>query len=543
MEAREMNRAGEIYGVREINGVEEIGGGIREGVGGRIAPVPIVPSEASVQVWPQLVREVAPVYEPDPDDELFTLGERCAEAYMQADALQYQAMRLLVEFHQREGWRDTGFSSTAEWLAWRIGIQPGAARERLRTALALEELPQISEAMAEGALSFTKVRALTRVATPETEDTLLEFARAGSAANLERLVRGWKTLDRKSELTAEQVRHRTRRFSAFVDVDGMVVVRGRLDPEVGAMLMRAVEAVSDALFREAAESERGELASDHLATIDEPNTELQDVTPEQRRADAVGLIAERALAAGFGGAAEAGAESRSRAGSVAAEAGQHHTPSPAPISGSRAERYQVMLHVDPSTLREDAEPGRSELEDGTRVSAETSRRLSCDCGVVKIGHGPAGEVVSSGRRSRTVPPALRRALEARDRGCRFPGCGLRFTEAHHIQHWADGGETSLRNLALLCRRHHRAVHEGMVQICIDVQGQVAFFTPKGKALFDAPPRRGVWARDEMSGIGARPAHPAHPARPAHLSGASRWKRDRDIPYAIEAEAWEVLDSG
>jgi hypothetical protein len=202
--------------------------------------------------WPRLVRETAAVYgeAPDPDDELFTLGERCAEAYMKADALQYQAMQLLVEFHRREGWRDTGFSSTAEWLAWRIGIRAGAARERLRTALALDDLPRISEAMERGALSFTKVRALTRVATADNEAELLSYAQAGSAANLERLVRGWKTLDRRSEVTAEQMRHRTRRFSAFVDVDGMVVVRGRLDPEVGAVLMRAVEAATDALFRE-----------------------------------------------------------------------------------------------------------------------------------------------------------------------------------------------------------------------------------------------------------------------------------------------------
>ncbi len=244
----------------------------------------------------------------DPDDEVFTLGERCAEAYMQADALQYQAMKLLVEFHHRDGCKEAGFPSTAEWLAWRIGVRPGAARERLRSALALEALPQISEAMEEGALSFTKVRALTRVATPESESTLLEFAQAGSAANLERLVRGWKTLDRTSEITAEQIRHRSRRFSAFVDVDGMVVVRGRLDPEVGAMLMRAVEAANDALFREEGSS------------IDEPNTELQEVTPEQRRADAVGLIAESALAAGFVGAAGAGGAA-AEAGGAAAEAG------------------------------------------------------------------------------------------------------------------------------------------------------------------------------------------------------------------------------
>jgi hypothetical protein len=477
---------------------------------------------------------------PDSNDELFTLGERCAQAYMQADALQYQAMRLLVEFHHREGWRDTGFTSTAEWLAWRIGIQPGAARERLRTALALEELPQISQAMEEGSLSFTKVRALTRVATPENENTLLEFAQAGSAANLERLVRGWKVLDRKSELTAEQLRHRTRRFSAFVDVDGMVVVRGRLDPEVGAMLMRAVEAASDALFREV-RSKKEESNRDPMPIIDEPNTELQEVTPEQRRADAVGLIAERALAAGFGSAG----------GGRDADA---------PVSGSKAERYQVMLHVDENTLREHAEPGQSELEDGTRVSAETARRLSCDCGVVIIGHGPDGEVTGAGRRTRTVPPALRRALEARDRGCRFPGCGLRFTEAHHIQHWADGGETSQRNIALLCNRHHRAVHEGQVLICIDVKGQVAFFTPKGKTLFDAPPARGIWANDRVPETprsaettrGEEPIRGAETARkptphltlrPAHLSGASKWQRDRDIPYAVEARAWEALDSG
>ena len=161
----------------------------------------------------------------------------------------------------------------------------------------------------------------------------------------------------------------------------------------------------------------------------------------------------------------------------------------APISGSRAERYQVMLHVEAETLREDTEPGQSELEDGTRVSAETSRRIACDCGVVRIGHGPEGQITGAGRRTRTVSPALRRALEARDRGCRFPGCGLRFTDAHHVKHWADGGETSLRNLVLLCRKHHRAVHEGGARVCIDANQQVVFFTPKGRALFGAPPPR------------------------------------------------------
>ena len=339
-------------------------------------------------------------------------------------------------------------------------------------ALALQELPETSEAMKNGELSFTKVRSLTRVARPDNESTLLDFARAGSAANLERMVRGWKTLDRRSELTAEQIRHRRRRFSAWVDDDGTVVVRGRLDPEVGAVLMRAVEAASDQLFREEMELEGTVMEDGVEKTIRVSAATLRPVEDSekraaQRRADALGLVAERALAAGFGG---------SRGGADGEE-------DDAPISGSRAERYQVMLHVDAEVLKEDGPVGgRSELEDGTRVTAVTSRRVSCDAGLVEVARGPDGQVVGAGRRRRTVPPAVRRALEARDRGCRFPGCGLRFTDAHHVRHWADGGETSLRNTVLLCRTHHRAVHEGRVQVCMDVGGQVAFFTPKGKVM-------------------------------------------------------------
>ncbi len=469
----------------------------------------------------------------DPEDELFLLGERCAQAYMRADALHYQAMKLLAEFDGKRGWQDTGFGCTAEWLAWRIGIKAGSARERLRTALALSQLPETSDAMRKGELSFTKVRALTRVATPENETTLLHFARAGSAANLERVVRGWKTLDRKSEVTAEQIRHRSRRFSAFVDDDGMVVVRGRLDPEVGALLMRAVEAASDVLFRDEAR------ARTEARPGTPPEIEEDETKPEQRRADAVGLLAERALAAGFGNGNENGNGH-----------GHGNGDSDAPISGTRAERYQVMLHVDADTLNEEAEPGLSELEDGTRVSAETSRRIACDASVVKIARGPDGQVLGAGRRTRTVPPSVRRALEARDRGCRFPGCGLRFTEAHHVKHWADGGESDLRNTVLLCRKHHRAVHEGGIRVCLDMKGQVAFFTPRGKALLGAPPMPpNPLAEGPMAG---RPAfdgpetlgqNKRKPLVGSPLAGTPRWKRDRDIPWEVEAQAWEALDSG
>ncbi|MYI23290.1 MAG: DUF222 domain-containing protein, partial [Gammaproteobacteria bacterium] len=387
-----------------------------------------------------------------------------------------------------------------------------------------------------------KVRALTRVATPESEAKLLEFARAGSAANLERKVRMWKKLSRDEELTAEQARHRSRAFSLFVDGDGMYVVKGRLEPEVGAVLMRAVEAASDALFRD----EGGANDARPAAKARDPRIEKADPrpAPKQRRADAVGLLAERALAAGFGGGESR--DSRRDSDALATEsrsgepAGDPVEPGlqtrPRAESGTRAERYQVMVHCDAATLAAEGEPGRSDL-DGIRVSAETSRRMACDAAVVAMVHAKDGSMLSVGRRTRTIPPHIRRALEERDRGCRFPGCGCRFTEAHHVKHWADGGETSLGNTVLLCRRHHRAVHEGQVKVSVATDGTVLFFTRSGKMLADAP--RQVW-RD------LAPVPPVHPGAPSRgetvvLSNGAALYRDSAIPWEIEAEAREAVE--
>ena len=274
--------------------------------------------------------------------------DRVAVLFGEITAATREFLRALAESDRHRDWEEEGFGSCAEWLAWRIGITRGTANEKVRAAGALEDLPLISEAMARGEISFSKVRALTRAATPDNESELLEFARAGSAATLERLVRGWKTLSRFDELEAERVRHRTRCFSVFPDEDRMYVVKGRLDPEVGAALMRAVEAASDALFVDAKKDNSG---GRHTEEAPEP---------AQLRADAVGLLAERALAAGFG----------ARVGVGTGDGDGAEVGDQAPISGSRAERYQVVLHVDAATLAEEGEPGLSELEDGTRVSAE-----------------------------------------------------------------------------------------------------------------------------------------------------------------------------
>ncbi|MDE0072711.1 MAG: DUF222 domain-containing protein [Gammaproteobacteria bacterium] len=481
----------------------------------------------------------------DNDDELRKLGERIAELAARINSAEARMMTLIAEFDRRGGWKDGGYSSCAEWLAWRTGTKIGTARERVRTARALERLPQTADALKHGTISYAKVRALTRVATPEREAELLEFARAGSAAKLERTVRMWKKLSRDAELTAEQARRRSRTFSVVVDGDGMYLVKGRLEPEVGAVLMRAVEAASDALFRregdarDAAESGRG------------VSCEAGDARPEpkQRRADAVGLLAERALAAGFGGGeSSATPEGRSTAGSDS----ERHIG-----SGTRAERYQVMVHCDAATLAAEGEPGRSDL-DGIRVSAETSRRMACDAAVVAMVHAKDGSMLSVGRRTRTIPPHIRRALEERDRGCRFPGCGCRFTEAHHVKHWADGGETSLRNTLLLCRRHHRAVHEGRVKVSVNGDGTVVFFTPKGRMLVDAPSRPDPTRRrlpplpavhpraPTETSVASVPVPAAHRGAPAQrdgitLSNGAALYHDSEVPWEIEAAAREALD--
>ena len=412
-------------------------------------------------------------------DDLFELGERIADLAARINIATHDMLTLVAEFDRREGWADN-FTSCAEWLAWRTGRTLAAARENVRVAHALKALPRTAAAMKSGQLSYTKVRTMTRVATPETEATLLKYAQSTSAARLEWLARGWRMASRDGELAAEEVRHRSRTFSVAIDPDGMYVVRGRLEPEAGAVLMRAIEAAGDALYR-------GEDAEARPRN-------------RQRRADAAGLVAERALAAGFGGE-----------------------------SGSRAERYQVVVHTDAATLAERGETGRSEL-DGVRVCAETSRRMACDAARVAMSHRD-GEVVSVGRRTRIVPPHIRRALEERDRGCRYPGCASRFTEAHHVKHWADGGETSLANTILLCRRHHRLVHEGGTRMALDRDGKAVFFTRDGQVIAGAPPLA-KGAEAEL------PTPPAPP--PGRLSNGAPRFADSQVPLPLELEALEAV---
>jgi len=381
--------------------------------------------------------------------ELDQLGDEIAELSAHLDAATARLLSMIREFDARGGW-NTGFRSCAAWLSWRVGLDLGAARERVRVARALETLPLLAEALARGQVSYAKVRALTRVATPETEARLLAVGRAGTAAHVERIVRGWRRVDRRAEARETALRHASRALRVYQDDDGMVVLRGRLEPEVGALLIQALAAARETLYQRA-----------RVPDGDAGPMGVCAETPSmaQRQADALALLAETALHQGLG-------------------------------PGAPGERYQVVVHVDAHALAEPDQPGQSVLEDGARVSAETSRRLACDASRVVMRHDDDGRLLEIGARTRTISPALRRALHHRDRGCRFPGCAVSNGQGHHLRHWVHGGPTTISNLALLCR-HHRAVHEEGYQVARGPDGTLRFLRPDGRPLPEVPPPAAV----------------------------------------------------
>jgi len=418
----------------------------------------------------------------EPAAELDRLGDEIAELAAHLDAATARLLDLIREFDARGGW-NTGFTSCAAWLSWRVGLAPGAAREHVRVARALGTLPLLAQALARGELSYSKVRELTRVATPETEERLLAVGRAGTTEHVQRIVRGWRRVDRQAEARQATLQHASRALQVYPDSDGTVILRGRLTPEVGALLVQALAAARETLYQRARETE----------PVGDPPTMVQ------QQADALALLAETAL---------------------------HHGLDP----GAPGERYQVVVHIDAEVLADPDQPGQSVLEDGARVPAGTSQRLACDASRVVMRHDADGRVVEIGARTRTIPPALRRALHHRDRGCRFPGCGVRVGQGHHIRHWAQGGPTTLSNLALLCRRHHRAVHEEGYQLDRQGDGELRFRRPDGRLLPQVPPPPEV-PGDPVQILRAR--HQAEGLRlDAHTATPGWLGEPLDVGYAI-----------
>jgi hypothetical protein len=348
-------------------------------------------------------------------------------------------LALIAELDRRSAWAEWGVKSCAHWLNWKCGLDLGAAREKLRVARALERLPRIAASMAAGKLSYSKVRAMTRVAEAPNEEYLLNIALHATAHHVEKLVRSYRRVQESQELTREARQQTGRELYWFHDDDGSLVIRARLTAEAGALFIKALQVAEDSAPVENVSAE----------------TSLDPVqTRRALRADALSLISESFLASG-----------------------------PQELGGG--DRQQIVVHVDAQTLKHD-HAGRCELEHGPALAGETARRLACDASLIAVIENEQGEPLNVGRKTRTIPPAIRRALNSRDRGCRFPGCThVRYVDGHHVHHWAQGGETKLSNLVTLCRFHHRQVHEGQVVVQILDDGAFRFVRPDGNT-FDSP---------------------------------------------------------
>jgi hypothetical protein len=367
-------------------------------------------------------------------EELVRLSDEIAETAAHIDAAIHTLLTQIRAFDAADGWHHLGAVSCAHYLSWRIGMDLGAAREKVRVARALGELPAIDDALRRGELSYSKVRAMTRVATPANEPVLLELARACPAAHLEKLCRLYRGAQRQSPNAARD-RADQRWVNTRETAGGMVQIVIQVEPDEAQVVLAAIDAC------------RADRSGRADATTGD--VEPEPTRPMMRsRVDAVMAMAEAA------------------------------------VRGDKPERSptEVVVHIDADTLE-------GHLEDGTGVSAETARRLCCDAGLVPTLDDADGNTLNVGRKTRTIPGALRRALKLRDGGCRFPGCTHRITDAHHIVHWADGGETSLANTLLACRVHHRFLHEHGYAVSRDpATGDVVFTDPAGQPIPPTGPR-------------------------------------------------------
>ena len=376
------------------------------------------------------------------------LGQEIASLSAHLDAATHRLLECIRRFDEAGGWHEQGAVSCAHWLAWRLGWNPATAREKVRVARALGMLPAIDESLRTARLSYAKVRALTRVATPENEAKLLEMALIATGAQLERLCRGYRgVLDGERTAAPEErsVRHR-------LLPGGLVKLELVLEPDEADLILRAIERAREVHARQAVVLE-AEAPRAPAEAVEAACASAETCWPS--RADGAVKLAESFLAGN-------------------------------PVTGTGGERFQVMVHLDQEALGPDG-AWAGTLEDGTRVSAETLRRVACDCGLVAASGD--GEALNIGRRARSIPPAIRRALMLRDRGCAFPGCThTAFLHGHHVEHWLHGGETSLDNLVMLCTFHHHLVHEGGWTVTAGADSVFVFHSPVGTLLAREPPR-------------------------------------------------------
>lgn len=390
------------------------------------------------------------------------IEEDFAELQEAMEQLEVERLRRLAEIDRRRLFERDGHLSAASWLSSRFRVAWGTARGAVAIARSLQNMPATTAALERGDLSMSAVRVLVaaRETDPEAfdraEERLVEAATIHSTNDLRRIASYWRQqTEREAAVEGDEALHRRRRLHASLSFLGMVRVDGDLDPETGETMLTALQAVLDSEARSGAQDDR---------------------TPAQRRADALGEICRQWL----------DREDRpSVAGerphvTVTVDAGSLATPEGPADGGSLAPGIGSSVGGVPV----------NELDHAGPVDPATVRRLACDASVMRVVMAGRSQPLDVGRRTPVVPPAMRRAVIARDRHCRFPGCDRPHTwcDAHHVVRWADGGPTAAQNLLLLCRRHHRKVHErGGFRLEL-LDGRPVFRRPDGSPLEDrAPP--------------------------------------------------------
>jgi Domain of unknown function (DUF222)/HNH endonuclease len=419
-----------------------------------------------------------------------------------------QFLLLVADFDAREGWAGWQMPSCAAWLSWKCQVAPGTAREQVRVARALEELPLIRTEFAAGRLSYAKARALTRIATPETEADLVGMATPMTAGQLERFARA----HRQASGDGNSGTGPGRRLAWHFQDEHEFAFRGHLPPEAGAVVLQALRAARNDLEHPHDDEPRSGDSGDggvSAETRPEDGTRLDELNardkqdgitwdagmPPGQRTEHAGDLADALveICAAYlrdkarhadnpdtyqiiihAGAEAVTEEQTPREGErVSAE-----TPAPAPAPPPAPAPFGRMRHP--------AYPSRCHLEDGPALSPQTVRLIGCNAAISTMVHDADGNILSVGRRTRKPPPALRRAVRERDGyRCRFPGCESRRTDAHHIRYWSNGGETSLANLLSLCKTHHKTVHAHDIVIAGGKDG-FAFYTRDGTPVPASP---------------------------------------------------------
>ena len=553
------------------------------------------------------------------------------------NAADYRFLKLLAEFDDNHGWWGDGIKSFAHWLNYMIGLNEVVAREKVRVARALTDLPLIDEAFRLGKLSYSKVRAITRIGTPNNQDFLLMIAEYGTASHIEHLASKYRLCQRlDAEVDPDELWKKDRAFYYRIDEDGMYLFEGRLPAEEGAVIIKAINMMRKAIRRERGDdpeqvqarimaqrarqqddqgesTSRSDVQSEPQSQMDQPHGQSQsqphcrqglsqqqndqgvpqdqiDQTQaepqdqqnqaqsqphdqqDQPQSESHHQQNQSQSASQNQPHCQHSTGNENASQNVSAETfiqdinppdilddqasaltqlAEHYleTANTSSPHTSLSEKYQVLLHINSNEAHMDHQINQGDIchvENNKFLSREVARQLACDTHMRVVLEDDDGKVLNIGRKSRTIPRAIAHALNIRDGGCRYPGCTQHFwTDAHHVRHWAAGGETKLENLITLCRFHHTQLHKEVYEIQVQDQDFVFINQDKEEILRSIHPQFPVAeADDRVQSMLNDQAHIGIDASTAE----TKWRGDEmDIQMALhvafDAERDDVIKPG